>query len=211
MFSAKAEHQEVYQNQHSSLKPVLSSQTEELEDESVDFFLTRTISGLSSESVSSSEKVAEPFQFIESDKETLLVAEQNRISHKKISAVIVAEAFKQEELFSRVELPTSDEICKPQTPEQIAVQYAILRLGKFTPAKVRFFDTFAFRCGMDHKFTLSSSQMDQDKWCDICEKLHCPFSKYIKKKDGVLLDEYLSLKTKIRCARGHCFTLKPAQ
>jgi hypothetical protein len=237
-------------NQKNQSTQPLSMLAEEID--SVDFCLTRTISGLSSEDLDMQEDhngvtsipldftadvegqgvrrgSLDPVQsFIFSptslEKETFNSASQNQenLNSQKVNfqqgqqqlqgeASASTQSANKDTLFVRREEGSSIQILLKEFPEKAATEYAAVRGGKYTPAKVRFHDTFAFKCGLEHKFTLGLQEMVEGRWCESCDELMPSVSKYIKKKDGQLLDEYLSTRTRIRCVRGHTFTLKPAQ
>lgn len=94
--------------------------------------------------------------------------------------------------------------------EVVAKEFAERNSGKYIPVKVRFYDTFTFKCCLDHKFDLTAEQITKGKWCDICEETWSFLVKFARKKDGAVLDSQLSSNVRLKCVRGHEFSVKPS-
>lgn len=95
--------------------------------------------------------------------------------------------------------------------EAAANRYAELFSGKFIPVKVRFMNTFTFKCCLGHKFDLVSSQIAENAWCEKCSELWQSLQKTAKKRDSIVMDKTISPQVNIRCMRNHLFTLKPSE
>lgn len=94
--------------------------------------------------------------------------------------------------------------------EVAAREFADKHLGKYVPVKVRFYDTFTFKCCLDHKFDLTAEQISRGQWCDICEETWTFLVKFARKKDGAVLDTQMSSSVRLKCVRGHEFSVKPS-
>lgn len=92
-----------------------------------------------------------------------------------------------------------------------AKRYADRFNGKYTASKVRFVDSFTFKCCLDHRFELTTKQMMQDIWCDRCDDIWIVFNKMAKKRDIQVLDDKMSASVNMRCIRGHTFNVKPCE
>lgn len=95
--------------------------------------------------------------------------------------------------------------------EEAASRYAEIHQGKLVPMKVRFMDTFTFKCCLGHKFELKTHQIASSVWCDKCSELWTLLQKQSKKRDSVIMDSMISPQVNIRCMRNHLFTIKPSE
>lgn len=94
--------------------------------------------------------------------------------------------------------------------EVAAREFADKHLGKYIPVKVRFYDTFTFKCCLDHKFDLTAEQITRGQWCEACDETWTFLVKFARKKDGAVLDPQMSASVRLKCVRGHEFSVKPS-
>jgi len=97
------------------------------------------------------------------------------------------------------------------THDSIAQAHALRHGGRYVQLKVRFHNCFSFKCSLNHKIELTSTDIASDKWCTKCSEILKVAQRLAKKKEGNLLDKKVTEQMKFRCCRGHLFTLKPSE
>lgn len=95
--------------------------------------------------------------------------------------------------------------------EEAAARYAQAFGGKLVPVKVRFFNTYTFKCCLGHKFDLQSGHIVSGSWCEKCSEMWQVLQKTAKKKDSTVMDSMISPTVNVRCMRSHLFTVKPSE
>ena len=177
--------------------------------------LSRTISGLSNDSFSNG---VEPSAFHTQLQEALRIPAPDA-SAPKDSQLSSQTGTKVEQKKPLKQLPKQSVQKKEAEARRStegftdlqAKQYAERNLGKYMPSKVRFADTFNFKCCLDHKIELNVKMIGQGVWCQKCDGIWTVFCKMARKRDIQILDTQISAQVKLRCIRGHDFTVKPCE
>jgi len=190
--------------------------TEELDRSEING-LSRTISGLSNDSFSNG---VESSAFNPPPQETIHEHEPDPLSDQKQNSQSPVQPAANSEQKKPLKQPSKPSTQKKdvevkRTAEGFsdlqAKQYADRNLGKYMPSKVRFADTFNFKCCLDHKIELTVKMIGQGSWCQKCEAIWTVFCKMARKRDIQVLDSQISAQVKMRCIRGHDFTAKPCE
>jgi hypothetical protein len=95
--------------------------------------------------------------------------------------------------------------------EKMASEHAVSNNGRYLQLKVRFHDSYSFKCCLEHKFELTGKEIQTGKWCSKCAEVFKFVSKFAKKKDGKILDAQIKPKMNCRCVRGHVFSIRPSE